>query len=181
MSEDLRLEPWDDSALAFERRANVPEMKLHLGGVEPDQALLDRHERVRAIVEGGRGSMFLVRLAGEPDPVGSIGYWEREWQGEAVYETGWKVLPGFQGRGLAVAATVAARGHAAAHGRRRWLHAFPKVSNAASNGVCRRAGFELRGESDFEYPPGHPIVVHDWRYDLRADPSWPTGLTASDS
>jgi RimJ/RimL family protein N-acetyltransferase len=173
MGEDLSLVPWGEHALAFERRANVPEMKLHLGGVETEQALLDRHERVRAIVREDRGSMFLLRLAGEPEPVGSVGYWEREWRGEPVYETGWKVLPAFQGRGLAVAATLAARSHAAARGRRRWLHAFPKPGNAGSNGVCRRAGFELLGECDFEFPAGNPIVSNDWRFDLRTDPSWP--------
>jgi len=173
MGQDMRLEPWDERAPALERVANVPEMKVHLGGVETERAMLDRHERIRAIGRDDRGSMFLVLLAGEPDPVGSVGYWEREWRGETVYETGWKVLPAFQGRGLAVAATVAALGHAAARGRHRWMHAFPQVSNAASSGVCRRAGFVLLGESDFEYPAGNPIVSHDWRYDLRADPLWP--------
>lgn len=173
MGEDMRLEPWDDRALEFERVANVPAMKVHLGGVETDRSLLDRHERIRAIVAGGRGAMFLVHLAEAPDPVGSVGYWERTWRDETVWETGWKVLPAFQGRGLAVASTAAALGHAAAQGRHRWTHAFPKVGNDASNAVCRRVGFALLGECDFEYPPGHPIVSNDWRYDLHADPSWP--------
>ena len=165
---ELRLEPWGEHALALERAANVAEMKAHLGGVETEAALLDRHERIRAIIAEGRGSMFLLRLAGEPEPVGSIGYWEREWHGEQVYETGWKVLTAFQRRGLAVAATTAALSHAAAQGRHRWVHAFPKVTNAASNAVCRRAGFELLGECDFEFPPGSWIVSNDWRFDLRA-------------
>ncbi len=149
----MRLEPWDDRALEFERRANVLEMKAHLGGVETGQAVLDRHERVRAIVRDDRGSMFLVMLAGVPGPVGSIGYWERDWRGETVYETGWKVLPAFQGRG-------------------RWMHAFPQVGNGPSNAVCRRAGFILLGETDFEFPKGNPIVSNDWRCDLRSDPAW---------
>jgi hypothetical protein len=34
--------------------------------------------------------------------------------------------------------------------------------------VCRKAGFELVGECDFEYPKGHPIRCNDWRYDLTA-------------
>jgi hypothetical protein len=76
------------------------------------------------------------------------------------------VLTGFQGRGLAVAGTVMAVGMAAARHRHRWAHAFPKVSNAASNAVSRRAGFELVGECDFEYPKGVPIRCNDWRYDL---------------
>jgi RimJ/RimL family protein N-acetyltransferase len=172
MGEDIRLEPWGDHALAFERVANVAEMKAHVGGVETEQALLDRHERIRAMVEADRGCMFLIHLPDEPDPVGSIGYWEREWHGEQIFETGWKVLPGFQRRGLAATAAGAALSHAAARGRHRWVHAFPKMSNAASNAVCRRVGFELVGESDFEYPRGNPIVVHDWRYDLRAHPAW---------
>lgn len=90
------------------------------------------------------------------------------WQGRTVFEMGWKVLPGFQGRGLAVGATVAAIGLAAAADRHRWAHAYPKVDNAASNAICRKAGFELRGEVDFEYPKGHPIRCHDWRFDLEA-------------
>jgi RimJ/RimL family protein N-acetyltransferase len=168
MGADIRLEPWDERAVEFERRANVAGMKEHLGGVETEQALLDRHERILAVDRDRRGSMFLVLLPGEPDPVGSVGYWEREWQGETVYETGWKVLPAFQGRGLAVAAAVASLRHAAAYGRLRWVHAFPKVSNGPSNSVCRKAGFTLLGEVGFEYPPGTPITSNDWRYDLHA-------------
>ena len=173
MGADIRLEPWDERGPALERVANVAEMKVHLGGVETEQALLDRHERIRAIAREGRGSMFLVLLPGEPDPVGSVGYWERVWHGRTVYETGWKVLPAFQGRGIAVAATVASLRHAAERGRRRWVHAYPKVGNGPSNAVCRRAGFTLVGEVGFEYPPGTPITANNWRYDL-------TDLAATD-
>ena len=169
---ELRLQAWDERALAVDRAANVPQMKAHLGGVETEQALLDRHERIRAIHRDGRGSMFLVTLDGEPAPVGTVGYWERHWRGSTVYEAGWKILPAFQGRGLAVAATAAALRHAAALGGLRWVHAYPRVSNDASNAVCRRAGFTLLGEVAYEYPPGHPVVANNWRYDLCADPAW---------
>jgi RimJ/RimL family protein N-acetyltransferase len=98
--------------------------------------------------------------------VGSVGYWERDWRGETVYELGWKVLPSHQGRGLAVAATVTAVGLAAAEHRHRWAHAYPRLDNDGSNAVCRKAGFELLGEVDFEYPKGNPIRCNDWRYDL---------------
>ena len=171
MGEEVRLEPWDERALEFERMANVPEMKVHLGGIDTEQALLDRHERIRGIMRDGKGSMFLVLPAQGKDPVGTVGYWEREWRGEPVYEMGWKVLPAYQGRGLAVAATKAALADAAAGGRLRWAHAFPKVGNEPSNAVCRKAGFVLLGECDFEYPPGTPIVSNDWRYDLRSHPA----------
>ena len=55
---------------------------------------------------------------------------------------------------------------AAADGRHRWAHAYPRVDNAASNAVCRKAGFELLGEVGFEYPEGTPIRCCDWRFDL---------------
>ena len=35
--------------------------------------------------------MFLIMVSGSAEPVGSVGYWERDWQGETVYELGWKV------------------------------------------------------------------------------------------
>jgi RimJ/RimL family protein N-acetyltransferase len=68
---------------------------------------------------------------------------------------------------VASVATRLAAVHAAAHGRHRFAHAYPKVAHSASNAVCRKAGFELLGEVDFEYPKGNPIRCQDWRLDLR--------------
>ena len=159
------LEPWDDRGLPFARRANAPEMMTFLGGPEPDSALVDRDRRIRATAPGA-GRMFLVMLPGEPDPVGSVGYWERHWGTEVVWELGWSVLPGFQGRGLAARATRAVLGYAARERRHRWAHAFPRIDNGPSNAICRKTGFELVGECDFEFPKGHPIRCNDWRCDL---------------
>ena len=176
----MRLEPWDDRGLDLQRRANTPEMTVYLGGPEPDAALLNRHERILAFAPGV-GRMFLIMVPDAPDPVGSVGYWEKEWDGGTVYEMGWKVMPGFQGRGLAVRATVAAIGFAAAEGRHRWADAFPQVDNAASNGVCRKAGFTLLGECDFEFPKGNPIRCNDWRYDLSSLSGTRSGFVAGTS
>jgi RimJ/RimL family protein N-acetyltransferase len=164
----FRLEPWDERGPLFESRANTAEMQAYLGGVEPAAAIAARHERLLALARDGTGAQFLIMVAEEPEPVGSVGYWDKSWRDDVVYEMGWKVLPGFQGRGLAVGATVEAAAHAAATGRHRWAHAYPKVGNAASNAVCRKAGFTLLGEADFEYPKGHPIRCADWRLDLTA-------------
>jgi RimJ/RimL family protein N-acetyltransferase len=65
-----------------------------------------------------------------------------------VYESGWNVLPEFQGRGVAIAAVRAVIAAAREDGRNRWLHAFPSVANAGSNAVCRKAGFTLVGDTD---------------------------------
>ncbi|MDZ5441498.1 GNAT family N-acetyltransferase [Micromonospora sp. 4G57] len=89
-------------------------------------------------------------------------------RGQAL-EMGWAVLPGYQGRGLATAAVRAAVAAAAARGDRRWAHAYPSVDNPPSNAVCRKAGFTLVGETEFEYPPGHLMRSNDWRVDLTAE------------
>ena len=165
---DFRLEPWDERALALERRANTPEMQANLGGVEADSVLTSRHRRILDTKLNDEGEFLLILVEGEPEPVGSVGYWEREWGGETVYELAWKVLTEFQGRGLAVGATRAALARAAATGRHHWAHAYPYVGNAASNAVCARAGFRLVDEVDFEYPKGTWIRCNNWRFDLRA-------------
>ncbi|MFC7893238.1 GNAT family N-acetyltransferase [Streptomyces sp. NPDC057381] len=94
-------------------------------------------------------------------------YWQRTWRGAEVWETGWAVLPEFQGRGLAARAARAVTEAARDAGPHRYLHAFPSIDHAASNAVCRRAGFTLLGQADFEYPKGHWIRSNDWRMDLR--------------
>ena len=103
------------------------------------------------------------------EAVGSIGYWEKEWQGDQVWETGWSILPEFQGRGIATAAAALIVVRARAEQQFRFLHAFPSLDNPASNAICRRAGFALRGPVDFEYPPGTLMRCNDWRYDLFPD------------
>ncbi|MFB8771215.1 GNAT family N-acetyltransferase [Streptomyces broussonetiae] len=164
----VRLEPWGEGDLWLLRRLNSAETTAHLGGPESEERLLARHRRY---VELGDGRMYRVVLADDERTVGSVGYWEREWRGGPVWEAGWAVLPGFQGRGLAAAAARAVVEAARAAGRHRYLHAYPKVTHAASNTVCRRAGFTLLGEVGFEYPKGNPIRCNDWRYDLAADGS----------
>src|SRR5262245_48839040 len=167
-STPIRLEPWAETDLELERRTNVPEMTRHLGGVESDDAVVARHRRLGGLAASGKGRMFRVVLVPSGEAAGAVGYWEREWRDRTVYEMGWKVLPPYQGRGVAGAATAAAIDRARAERRHRYLHAFPSVENAASNALCRKAGFTLLGESEFEYPKGSLMRCHDWRLDLTA-------------
>ncbi|MFF3440637.1 GNAT family N-acetyltransferase [Streptosporangium sp. NPDC002721] len=164
----VRLDPWAETDFDLLRRINAPEMTEHLGGPETEEKLLDRHRRYVDLAGKETGRMFGVVLLPGLQRAGSIGYWERAWGDETVYETGWSVLPEFQGRGVAVAAALAVLAEARAEGRHRYVHAYPSVDHPASNAVCRKAGFEFVAECDFEYPPGNAIRCNDWRVDLAA-------------
>lgn len=183
---DVRLEPWSESALGLLWQVNTPQMRRHVGGPEPEEKLLARHRRYLAMPETGSGCMFVIMLHGEMlhgEMVGSIAYHQRDWQGEQIYETGWNVLPPYQGRGIAAAAGNAliaiVREAARRPGAPRHLHAFPSVENAPSNALCDRLGFTLLGACDFEYPAGSGILMrsNDWRFDLTA-PTPPSHSTA---
>ncbi|MET9106015.1 GNAT family N-acetyltransferase [Streptomyces zhihengii] len=160
----VSLEPWSESDLDLLRRCNTPEMTAHLGGPESEERLVGRHRRY--LDPEANGTMFRIVLVPEGRAVGSTGFWDHAWGGGPAYETGYAILPEFQGRGLAVAATSAVVGRARADGRHRFLYAFPSVQHAASNAVCRKAGFELVEECEFEYPEGHFIRSNAWRTDL---------------
>jgi RimJ/RimL family protein N-acetyltransferase len=161
----IRLDTWTDAGLSLLRQANTPEMMAHLGGPETEAQILDRHQRYLRLTEAGAGQMFAVILPDERG-AGIIGYWERPWRHETVYETGWHVLPAFQGRGIATAAARAVAALARTQHRHRNLHAFPASDHPASNAVCRKAGFTLLGETDIEYPPGSIMRCNDWRLGL---------------
>lgn len=166
METEVRLERWSPADFWLLLRANEPVMTEHLGGPESDEKLHDRQRRYEALNarEPAAGRMFRVVLEASGESAGSIGFWERAWQGEPVYEAGWAILPEFQGRGLAVAALTQLLSYVRAHGSRDSVHAFPGTDHPASNAVCRRAGFECLGEVGFEYPPGVPHPSVDWRY-----------------
>ena len=115
--------------------------------------------------------MFKIVDGESGEGVGSVGYWERELPEMTVYETGWSVLPDFQGRGIATVATAQCIEQAAAQRKHKYLHAYPGVENHASNAICRKLGFELLGAFEFEYPKGSGNIMscNDWRLDLFAE------------
>ncbi|MCT4356394.1 GNAT family N-acetyltransferase [Streptomyces sp. Je 1-79] len=164
----VRLEPWSEDDFELLRAMNAPELMEHLGGPETEEALVKRHRRYvdLSAERTGAGRMFRIVLLPEEVAVGGIGFWQQTLDGEPVYETGWTVLPGFQGRGVASAATRAVAELARAERTHRFLHAFPSTGNGPSNAVCRKAGFELLGPRELEYPPGTPLSCNDWRLEL---------------
>jgi RimJ/RimL family protein N-acetyltransferase len=162
---DVALRLWSNRDLPLlERLRGDPAMNEHLGGPETPEKIRERHDRYRAMGDTGEGRMFVIATGPEAESAGSVGY--REWRGEQVWEMGWSVLPEFQGRGIATRAVVAAIESVKAERKHRFVHAFPSVENLPSNAVCRKAGFELLGEVEFEYPPGSFMRSNDWSLDL---------------
>lgn len=162
------LEQWQVDDLPVLERSNTPEMTVFLGGPESDQQIVTRHAKFLRLWETGDARMFRIRSASATEPVGSVGYWKKRWRDKDVYETGWSVHTAHQGHGIAARALAECLQHAADTGDRHQVFAFPRTDNSASNALCRRTGFDLAGEADFEYPKGHPIRVNEWMFDLRA-------------
>ena len=143
-----------------------PRMTEHLGGPESPEKLRERQARYERLEEGDR--MFKIVDVESGADVSSLGYWTKEWCDEQAYEIGWMVLPEFQGRGIAFAATAQAIALAKCDARHPFMHAFPNIDNAPSNAICRKLGFELLEACEFEFPKGHFMTCNDWRLDLRA-------------
>jgi RimJ/RimL family protein N-acetyltransferase len=167
MSAGLMLEPWGSGDFPLlERLLGDPRMTEHLGGPESPEKLRDRQQRFENLTGGDR--MFKIVELASGEGVGSVGFWTRELPEGQVYEIGWMVLPEFQGRGIAAAATAQAIDVPRDDGLHRFLHAYPNAENAPSNAICRKLGFELLGPSEFEYPKGSVMICNDWRLDLTA-------------
>jgi len=154
---NLALVRWGaGDAPLLERLLGDPAMTEFLGGPETPEQIAARQARYEAIENG------CYKIVVDGEGVGWVGWWEN---GDA-YELGWAVVPEAQGRGIAAEATRRALELAREDGRFTSAFAYPRVDNAASNAVCRKVGFELVGEEDFEYPKGNPIRSNVWRYDV---------------
>ena len=159
----VRIEPWGEGDLPLLAEGlGDAEMTRHVGGPESRERIAKRQLDYQ---RPGSGQFKVVEDAGG-EGIGWVGYWEREWQGAQVYEVGWWVLPAFQGRGVAAAAAAQLLAAARAEGRHRFVHAYPSVENGPSNAICRKLGFTLLGDHEFEYPKGRFMRCNDWRLDL---------------
>lgn len=164
---EVNLRAWSEDDLSLlQQLLGDPDMMAHLGGPETPEQIEKRHQRYLQLPETDH--MFVILKGPNSEAAGSIGYWEKPWRDRLVYETGWFILPAYQGQGLATRAGKAVLEQARLEGRYQFMHAFPSVDNPASNAICRKLGFTLIEECQFEYPPGHPMLVNDWRLDLFA-------------
>ena len=143
----MELEAYTDRDLWLtEALETDPEMMRELGGPIERERLPDIHRRRVA-------DPWWFKIAAEPGgpALGTIGVWETRHGDETLYETGWMVLSAHQGRGIASAALTVLIERVRAEARIPSMHAFPAVTNAPSNALCRKFGFVLLRGADFVY------------------------------
>jgi RimJ/RimL family protein N-acetyltransferase len=98
----LELQPLSEYDLPItERFLTDPAMMEHLGGAQSLGTARASHQRFVDAATRGNGEMFKIVLKLGSEAAGGVGYWEKTWQGELVYEAGWNVFPPYQRRGVA--------------------------------------------------------------------------------
>jgi RimJ/RimL family protein N-acetyltransferase len=137
-----------------------PVVMAELGGAWPIEEIPGIHERRLGHIAKGAWNFTIVPEPGAR-PIGGITLWRSEWDGEPISEAGWMILPEYQGRGYASEALRLLLERARADGRWGSIHAFPGATNGPSNALCRKFGFELRGEVDVDYG-GRPLHCNHW-------------------
>jgi RimJ/RimL family protein N-acetyltransferase len=156
---------------AYVRMRCDPAMMAELGGPLPREGIAAKVETdVRKTRAGEYWVLMIVPDETEPETVaGTVSLWSHESGDDAgLSEIGWMVLPEYRGRGLGKRAVRALLERARDDGRWGVVHAFPGVTNAASNALCQSVGFTLVGERDVTFA-GRLLHTNHWRIDLSSD------------
>lgn len=161
----VTLERWGGDDLAVLQRVNSPEMTRFFGGPESEEEVLARHRRYLRLNASTDSQMYRIDVDGTP--VGGIGFWMADLDGEPAFEASWSVDRAIQGRGIATEALRQLIPLAAAREDRDVLVAYPGLDNPASNALCRNLGFELRGTKTDAWGGGE-LTYRVWVLDLAA-------------
>ena len=157
----MELVPYSAADLWLTRALETDERVMaELGGPWPDERIPLIHERRLASVARGWWCFTLVPSPGDR-AVGMLGIFESDFEGKAISEIGWSVLPEQQGKGYASAGLALLLDRARADGRWGAIHAFPGATNGPSNALCRKFGFELVGQGAFDYS-GRSLTCNHW-------------------
>ncbi len=147
-----------------------PVMMSELGGPLPREGIEAKVLRDVDSTRSGEAWITMIVPDDErPEAVaGSVVLWSHDDGGEPISEIGWMVLPAFQRQGIGKRAVRLLLERARdAH---RWgrVHAFPGVSNVASNGICRSVGFTLLGRREVDFN-GRLLSTNHWVIDPETD------------
>jgi RimJ/RimL family protein N-acetyltransferase len=142
-------------------------MMSELGGPLPQDELESKLRGIVDDVEAGLVWYFVILPEGEGGPAaGTVCIWTHDEGSESINEIGWMILRDFQGRGLATEAVRRILDKARSEHRWHVVHAFPGITNAASNAICRKTGFTMGEERNIEYA-GRTLRCNHWVIDLR--------------
>jgi RimJ/RimL family protein N-acetyltransferase len=164
---DLRDVSLDDVGLYEQLRCD-PETMAELGGPVPREGIPDKVREDVASVEKDE-SWICVIVADDGEAMGHVCIWRHEMGDGQISEIGWMVLPEFQGRGVGRDGAAALLERARTDGRWGVIHAYPSVTNAPSNGICRSLGFTMMEAMDFDYG-GTTLRCNHWLIDT-AEPT----------
>lgn len=155
----------DDEDLAVRLECD-PEMMIHIGGPRPETEVRAAHKRRLVLMDKGEAHMYKCIADGSDEVLGTIGIWRIDWKSPKTFEMGWFVLPEHQGKGVATEAARLIVLRARSNPEVRYIHAYPAVTNAASNAIARKIGMENLGQFDNEGFAG-VLRCNDWCIDLR--------------
>jgi len=161
----MELVPYANEHLSLTEALELdPETMRELGG-PADPADMPRVHRMR-VETVAKGEWYFVIVPEPPGPpAGAIGIWDSKFKDQPIQEIGWMVLPQFQGRGIAKEALRTILHRARSDPRYTRIHAFPGVTNAASNALCRGAGFTHVEETEVRFRD-RPLRVNHWELDV---------------
>jgi RimJ/RimL family protein N-acetyltransferase len=164
----MELVPYTDADILLTEALETDERVMaELGGPWPIDAIARIHERRLESIARGTWWFTIVPEPGAR-PVGMLGIFGSESDGEAISEAGWSVLPEHQGRGYASGALRLLLQRAREDSRWGAIHAFPGVTNGPSNALCRKFGFALVGEETVDYG-GRSLRCNHWVLEPSAD------------
>ncbi|GAA4055799.1 GNAT family N-acetyltransferase [Actinomadura miaoliensis] len=155
---------------AYVRMRCDPVMMAELGGPRPRDGIEEKvRSDVRDAASGTAWIKMIVPSDDRPDAVaGTVSLWSHDRDGALLSEIGWMVLPEFQGRGLGKRAVRKLLKMAREEDRWGLVHAFPAVTNAPSNGICRSLGFRFAEEREVVFA-GRTLRSNHWIIDPAAD------------
>ena len=157
----MQLARYEDSDFALtEALETDPVVMRELGGPTDPARLPEVHAR-------RLGDPWWFKIVPSPaaPAVGTIGIWEKELDGLVIHETGWMVLPAFQGQGIATRALGLLIERVREAPEFPSMHAFPPITNAPSNALCRKFHFTLLRQRAFVYA-GRTLQCNHWMLDV---------------
>ena len=153
------VEPGDVGA--YVRMRCDPVMMAELGGPLPREGMAAKVARdVRQAAADAAWIKMIIPDMSAPEVVaGSVVLWSHEDSGTAMSEIGWMVLPEFQGRGIAKTAVRMLLELAGEQEHGGLVHAFPAITKAPSNAVCRLTGFRFAGEQQTSFADACSVPI----------------------